>query len=382
MLPLFQKTKKLKDVSSAEKLAWLRLWRTENVGPATFYRLLDRYQSAETALAHLPDLAKRGGRAKPLKAPETGAIEKEYEALLKYGGDFICAYEENFPVILSTLDDAPPVLSYMGNISLLQKPCFGVVGARNASLNGRKFTEKLARDMGEAGYTVVSGLARGIDTAAHEGSLKTGTVAVLAGGLDVIYPPENDKLYKAIADKGLLITEQALSQPMYPQIFPKRNRIISGLSEGTIIVEATMKSGSMITARLAAEQGREVFAVPGFPLDPRAEGPNYLIRQGAKLATGAEDILQELQEFKPRINAQNLQQELQEKSTDIYINDNGDYTAQIYGILSSTPVTVDEIVRICQLSTGSVLSTLLDLELAGRILRLPGQRICRLENDA
>lgn len=382
MLPLFQKTKKLKDVSDAEKLAWLRLWRTENVGPATFYRLVDRYQSAEEALEVLPELAKRGGRAKPLKAPSLPEIEKEYETLLKHGGNFVCAYEEDFPVILSTIDDAPPVLSYKGNIALLKNPCFGIVGARNASINGRKFTERLARELGENGYTIVSGLARGIDTAAHEGSLKSGTVAVLAGGLDVIYPPENEKFYKQIAEQGLLISEQAFGQPIHAQLFPKRNRIVSGLSEGTLVVEATMKSGSMITARLAAEQGREVFAVPGFPLDPRAEGPNYLIRDGAKLVTRVEDILQELQEFKPQIGTRNIPQDLAEKVANTYINENENCSDQIYEILSTTPITVDEIVRICQLSTGSVLSALLDLELAGRVLRLPGQRICRLENDA
>lgn len=368
-------------VDLPEKMAWLRLSRTENVGPVTFYRLVEAYGSARKAIEALPELAKRGGRSKPLSAPPVSQIEQEYQALKKFGGDILCAGEDAYPVALAAIDDAPPVLTYIGDIKLLQKTCVGIVGSRNASLNGRKFTEKLARDLGAAGASVISGLARGIDTAAHQGSLESGTVAVLGGGLDIIYPPENKDLYDNIRTRGLIIAESPFGQQPFAQSFPRRNRIISGLSQGIVVVEATFKSGSLITARMAGEQGRDVFAVPGHPLDPRAEGPNALIRDGAQLVRHAGDILESLSAFRsgahfgalhdsarqryealsppPRIDEQTLERT----------------RAEILGCLSHTPVSVDEVIRSAGLPAAAVQIVILELELAGRVQRLPGQRV-------
>ncbi len=295
MLNLFDKPNI--NANANEKLNWLRLSRTENVGPITFYKLIDRYGSAAAALEALPDLAKKGGRKKPLTAPPINVIEKEYSKLQKIGGDLVCANEAAYPLALASTDDAPPVLSYLGHIDMVKPPCLGIVGARNSSLNGRKFTQKLARELGEAGQIIVSGLARGIDTAAHEGALKTGTIAVVAGGIDVVYPRENQKLYEEIIDHGLILAESPLGMQPIARHFPKRNRIVSGLSAGIIVMEATVKSGSLITARMAAEQGRDVYAVPGYPLDPRAQGPNKLIQDGAVLVQNSRDILDKLIDF-------------------------------------------------------------------------------------
>lgn len=229
-------------MSDQDKLHWLRLARTENVGPITFYRLLEFYGSPEKALEALPDLAKRGGRKNPLIAPPLSAIEQEYVALRKLGGDIVTAGERQYPIALAAIDDAPPVLSYLGNPALLQSSSLAIVGARNASINGKKFSQSLAADLGAQGQIIISGLARGIDTAAHQGALKTGTIAVVAGGIDVIYPEENASLYKAIAEGGLVLAESPFGQKPFAQSFPRRNRIVSGLSKAVIVVEATLKS--------------------------------------------------------------------------------------------------------------------------------------------
>lgn len=284
----------VEQASEFEKLQWLRLFRTDNVGPITFYRLLEYYGSAEKALEALPELAKRGGRKKPLVAPALDQIEREYEMLLQRGGQVIIASEQSYPSPLRALDDAPPVLSILGDVSILQKSCIGMVGARNASINGRRYAEKLAGELGKNDHVVVSGLARGIDTAAHKGALNSGTIAVVAGGIDVVYPEENKELYAQIIEKGVVVAESLLGQKPYAQSFPKRNRIVSGLSQAVVVVEATQRSGSLITARMAGEQGRDVMAVPGHPMDPRASGPNHLIREGATLVRGVEDILEGL----------------------------------------------------------------------------------------
>jgi DNA processing protein len=218
-------------------------------------------------------------------------------ALEKFGATILCAGEPGYPLALAAVEDAPPVLSVIGDINLLARPTIGIVGARNASLNGRKFAEILARDLGENGHAIASGLARGIDTAAHTGSLPTGTIAVVAGGLNIVYPPENKKLYDQICEQGIIIAESPFGQEPFAQSFPRRNRIISGLSQGVVVVEASLRSGSLITARMAAEQGRDVFAVPGHPLDPRAEGTNSLLRDGAILVRSATDILNDIGHF-------------------------------------------------------------------------------------
>lgn len=364
-------------LGDAEKLAWLRLFRTENVGPITFYRLLEFYGSAENALDALPELAKRGGKKKPLVAPSDSNVLREYEALQRLGGEIVTAACPDYPLALAATDDAPPVLSYFGDLSLAHKNCIGMVGSRNASMNGRKFTEKLSRELGGREVVIVSGLARGIDTAAHKGSIDTGTIAVVAGGIDVIYPEENASLYELIKEQGLILAESPLQQKPFAQSFPKRNRIVSGLSTGVVVVEANMRSGSLITARLAGEQGRDVYAVPGHPMDPRAAGTNHLIREGATLVRGSEDILENLLDFSG--NAMREPSYTNVSSLEPSV----DYTAEvpenaadlIAENLSFTPLHVDELIRNCHLSVSCVQTALLEMELAGRVKRLPGNRV-------
>lgn len=365
-------------ISEHESLSWMRLCRTDNVGPITFYQLISRFGSAKDALDALPELAKKGGRKKPLTPPSIARIEAEYEALQKMGGNIITAQDTQYPLALSSIDDAPPVLSYFGDIKLANKNCIGVVGSRNASISGRKFAQTLASDLGERDQIIVSGLARGIDTAAHHGALKSGTIAVVAGGIDVIYPKENTKLFHAIAENsGLVLAESALGQAPQARLFPKRNRIVSGLSAAVVVVEANMRSGSLITARLAGEQGRAIMAVPGHPMDPRAAGSNHLIREGATLIRDASDAMEEILNF----GGNSLREPLYEgfQHHDFAHDKSGDIPENAPQIvlenLSFTPVTVDEIVRNCHLSVGSVQSLLLEMELAGRIIRLPGNRI-------
>ncbi len=361
--------------SPSEKIDWLRLIRTDNVGPITFYRLLENFGSAAAALDALPSLSKRGGKVRPLTAPPVDAVMREYDELQKRGGDIICAGEADYPISLAATEDAPPVLSYIGQRRLLRRPSIAIVGARNASAAGRKMTETLARDLGAAGQVVTSGLARGIDTAAHEGALETGTIAVVAGGIDIIYPPENASLYKRICEEGLVIAESPLGMEPLARHFPRRNRIVSGLSAGVVVVEATLNSGSLITARLAAEQGRDVYAVPGHPLDPRAEGPNRLIRDGAVLVSGAMDILQNLNAFTGRAFEEKPQFPWIPQTPPEDDIPPEEVRDQILTTLSLTPLAVDELVRTCHLTIPVVQTILLELELAGRLQRLPGNRV-------
>lgn len=260
-------------LTDAERLDWIRLIRTENVGPITFHRLMEQYGSAAKALDMLPELARRGGRSKPLRVAPKAEAEREVQANRRFGARLICACEPDYPEPLAAVDDAPPVISVAGHAHLLRRRAVAIVGARNASLNGKKFAESLARDLGEAGLLVVSGLARGIDTAAHAGSIASGTAAVLAGGIDVVYPPENEGLYRDIMALGVVVAESPIGTQPQARHFPRRNRLISGLSLGVLVVEAALRSGSLITARMALEQGREVMAVPGSPLDPRCQVP-------------------------------------------------------------------------------------------------------------
>ena len=277
------------DLPRAEKIARLRLWRTPRVGPATYRSILERFGTAEEAIDQLPAHMKSLGK-RTLNIPEKRAIVSEIESLHAMGGRFIFDGAPEFPPLLSHTEDSPPVLGTIGNLDLLQRPCLAIVGSRAASLNGKRLTAQYARAMGQAGFAVVSGLAKGIDAAAHEAALPTGTIAVVAGGLDMIYPRENHNLHQAIARDGLIVSEQPLGMPTSARLFPLRNRLVSGLSLGTLVVEANARSGSLITARLAGEQGREVMAVPGSPLDGRSEGTNQLIRQGATLIAGPEDL--------------------------------------------------------------------------------------------
>lgn len=367
-------------LSENEKLDWLRLSRTENVGPITFYRLVERYGSAGEALEALPELSKRGGRKKPLKAPPESEVQKEYDALRNMGGEIVTAACEIYPLALGAIDDAPPVLSYFGDIKLANRNCIALVGARNASLNGRKFAEKLARELGEREQTIASGLARGIDTAAHHGSLESGTVAVVAGGIDVVYPQENTALFEQIKERGLVLAESPLGATPQARHFPKRNRIVSGLSRACVVVEATMRSGSLITARMAGEQGRDVMAVPGHPLDPRAQGPNHLIREGATLVRNADDILEIIRNFTGNTLREPLQPVYSYTATpanDDDVPQNAQET--VLENLSFSPVALDELLRSCHLTIPVLQTVLLELELAGRIKREPGGRVSLLQ---
>ncbi|MBK6896816.1 MAG: DNA-protecting protein DprA [Alphaproteobacteria bacterium] len=369
--------------TDSEKIDWLRLSRTEHIGPVTFYQLMARFGSAAQALDALPELSKRGGRARPLIAASRAEAEREYAALQKIGGDVITVSCEAYPLALSALDDAPPVLSILGNPALLNRSCIGVVGARNASLNGRKFAEKISRELGQRGQVIASGLARGIDTAAHQGSLETGTIAVVAGGIDVVYPEENQKLYEQIAQRGALLAESKFGQKPFAQSFPRRNRIVSGLSKGVVIVEATMKSGSLITARLAGEQGRDVYAVPGSPLDPRAAGPNHLIREGATLVRGADDVMEALLNFSGNALREPLFASTGYDVAPLSGENPADSEREaVLSCLSHAPINIDELIRACHLTVSAVQTILLELELAGRVRRLPGHRVSLISGDA
>ena len=277
-------------LSDSERRDWLRLSRPEHVGSVTFQKLIARFGSASAALEEMPRMASRGG-GKNFALPDAGDAEREIAELVQLGGRMIAACEAEFPRGLAALEAPPPLISVLGHPHLLQKEIVAIVGARNASALARKFTDILSRDLGFAGIVVASGLARGIDASAHEAALAVGTVAVVAGGVDIIYPPENEKLYAAIKKQGVIISEMRLGDAPQAHHFPRRNRIISGLARGVVVVEAAVKSGSLISAQYALDQGREVFAVPGSPLDPRAWGTNRLIRDGATLTEGAEDIL-------------------------------------------------------------------------------------------
>lgn len=359
-----------------ERLAWLRLARTETIGPITFHRLIAKYKTASKALEALPHFS----RNKPITLPSIDSAAQELAKLNSLGGQMILACDETYPLSLAAIEDAPPVLSVLGNIEFLQQKSIGVVGSRNASLNGRKFAWKLAKDLSESNYVVTSGLARGIDTAAHEGALAKGTVAVVAGGVDVIYPRENETLYAQIVKAGAIVSECALGTQPIAQHFPKRNRIISGLSLGIVVVEANLKSGSLITARTAGEQGRDVMAVPGFPADPRSEGSNALIRDGAALIRSADDIIEHISSFsRPSYESRPSSADLLfEPNAQEYIDETEAHNL-ILREVSVSPIAIDEIVRTCHLTSAVVQGTLLEMELNGLVQRLPGNRVCLLQ---
>ncbi|HEV8016350.1 MAG TPA: DNA-processing protein DprA [Stellaceae bacterium] len=348
-------------------------------GPVTFYQLLARFGSAEAALAALPEIARRGGRARPLSLFARAAAEREMQLLHAAGGRLVAWGERDYPPALAPLDDAPPLISVKGDTKFFERHAVAVVGARNASANGRRFARDIALQLGQHGLLVVSGLARGIDAAAHEGSLASGTVAVLAGGIDQVYPEENRALHEQIAERGVLIAELPVGTEPQARHFPRRNRIISGCALGVLVVEAALRSGSLITARFALEQGRDVFAVPGSPLDPRCRGANDLIRNGAILTETVDDIMRELQ---PRLGAA-LGERKREAYTPAESVAPGDgelarARERLVELLSPAPVPVDELVRQCQLSAALVVTILLELELAGRIERQPGNRVALL----
>lgn len=354
-------------LTDAARRDWLRLARTENVGPVTFAQLIARYGEASVALAALPDLARRGGRVSPLGVPTLDQVRRELDAGEALGARLIAACEAEFPSALAAIDPPPPLLWARGDVAFLHQSSIAVVGARIASAGGQRFARGLAADLGAAGQVVVSGMARGVDGAAHEGALATGTVAVLGGGIDDVYPSEHRDLYERIVEQGCVVSESAPGRTATAKDFPRRNRIIAGLSRAVVVVEAELRSGSLITARLAAEQGREVLAVPGSPLDPRARGTNDLIRQGAALCEGAEDVLRALEGI-----GGFRDQERPFVPSPICDQDIDAIREKVAALLSPTPVSRDELVRAAAAPAPVVLAALTELALAGRAELLPG----------
>lgn len=360
-------------LTEAQRLDWLRLLRTDNVGPATFRQLLNRFGSADAALDALPGLLKRSG--KPSRITTRSEAEDEIAGLTRYGARLVASGEADYPPLLGYIPAAPPLITMAGGTNLDWLRTVAIVGARNASAAGIKMTRLLAGDLGERGYTVVSGLARGIDTAAHRATLTTGTIAVLAGGLDKIYPDENIPLAHDILDNGgALLTEMPLGWEPRARDFPRRNRLVSGLSLGVVVVEAAKRSGSLITARLALEQNRDVFAVPGSPLDPRAEGGNALIQQGARLITGAADIIETLGSADPARNAL-FDRDWEPDLLPDAPPPSEDDRSRLLSSLSATPIDVDELVRQSGLTASTMQMLLLELDLAGQIEWSSGQLV-------
>ncbi len=362
----------------------MRLCRTETIGPISFFAMLRRFGSARASLEMVPKLARRGERSKTVTAVTRSEAEAELAALHRAGARMICWGEPIYPSALAAIDDAPPILTVLGRAELLESPMVAVVGARNASANGRRFSSDLAASLGRGGVVVVSGLARGIDAAAHLGALETGSVAVVAGGVDVVYPAENRGLHEALARDGAIVAELPLGTEPQARHFPRRNRIISGMALGVVVVEAAARSGSLITARLALEQGRDVFAVPGSPLDPRCRGSNDLLRHGATLTESGEDVLSQIGPLleraiqpQPRparsVEIPKVQSWPLLEASDFAEDDSG--FALILERLGPTPVAVDELVRQCHLSAAAMATLLLELELAGRIERHPGNLV-------
>jgi DNA processing protein len=362
------KTPNTTHLTDAQRIDWLRLIRSDNVGPRTFRSLLKHFGSARTALERLPDLARRGGAARPGRICNEEDARAELAASKRLGVHLVAPDEDGYPPRLATLEDAPPLLGVRGLRDALMRPVIAIVGSRNASGAGLKFAGTLARDLGEAGFVIASGLARGIDQAAHRASIASGTVAVLAGGHDKVYPPEHEELLAAIIDNGgAAISEMPLGHVPRARDFPRRNRLISGAALGVVVVEAAHRSGSLITARMAAEQGREVFAVPGSPLDPRAAGTNDLIKQGATLTTCATDVIEAVEPIMGR------PVELREPDDDPLAHepDAGD-RARIVSLLGPTPILLDDLIRMAGTSPAIARTVLLELELAGRLERHGG----------
>ena len=356
-----------------EQIACLRLIRTPNIGPMTFSLLLQRYGSAAEALRAVPDLARRGGRL--LKPASRAVAEAELTANERAGARLLFKGGQDYPARLAKFDDAPPVLSAKGSVHLLGRPGVAIVGARNASINAQRLAQALAEDLSTEGYVIISGLARGIDAAAHNGALSSGTIAVIASGIDAVYPSENTDLQESIAEAGLVLAEMPPGTQPTPRHFPIRNRIIGGLALGTIVVEAAERSGSLITARETAERGGEVMAVPGSPLDPRSRGCYHLIREGATLIRDIGDIMECLarpmgagvppaQDWKTGRLAPGTPEAI-DQCRDAILSGLGPETTDI-----------DEVIAWCDAPTATVLAALLELELAGRVTRHHGNRIC------
>ncbi len=377
---MFGSAPKTKPMPREQIIDWLRLIRSSNVGPTTFRQLINRFGGARAALEALPELTRRGGAKTSPRITSREQAEEELDQLQAMGGRMVGIGEPDYPFLLQFIHAPPPLLAMMGSLPRNDGRTIGIVGARNASASGQKLTASIAGELGEHGITVVSGLARGIDAAAHTAALPTGTIAVYAGGLDKTYPAENIPLARDILkNNGLLVSEMPLGTVPRARDFPRRNRLVSGMSRGVLVIEAALRSGSLITARLALEQDRDVFAVPGSPMDPRAAGTNRLIRNGAILVTGAGDILEEFSRLSP--------------APDLFARDGQDLFAdqdaplpplhqvspsdrqKVQDALSTTPTPVDDLVAATSLEAPVVQSILLELDLAGRIERSAGQLV-------
>ena len=350
----------------------VRLIRTPGIGPITYRQLLLRFGRADAALAAIPDLARRGGGKAPAICPRSAA-EREYAAVEKAGARYLVLGQGLYPRALAELENAPPLLTAMGRMGVLDQPTVAIVGARNASAAACRFARGLAHELSREGVAVASGLARGIDSAAHDGSLDGGTIAVIAGGVDIYYPPENEARQREIAERGLLIAEMPPGTEPRARHFPYRNRIIAGLAAGTVVIEAAPRSGSLITARLAAEAGREVMAVPGSPIDPRAQGCNQLIRDGATLIQSASDVLECIGNLHGKVCSPPILSEFRPapESTE----SEPDILPLVEELLGAAPVPVDEIVRLSGATAGAVQLALLELDLAGRLDRHAGNKV-------
>ena len=346
----------------------IRLIRSPSIGPVTYRQLIVRFGSAASALDAIPDLARRGGGKVPALFSREQA-EREITTVEKFGARYLLLGQGLYPPLLAELDDAPPVLIAKGRLNLLDQPAVAIVGARNASAAACRFARGLAYDLGAQGLVVVSGLARGIDSAAHDGALESGTIGVVAGGIDVFYPPENETRQNALYERGLVLAEMPPGTEPRARHFPYRNRIIAGIALGTIVIEAAPRSGSLITARLAAEAGREVMAIPGSPLDPRAQGCNQLIRNGATLVQNAADVVEAIEPARPRVATSRMPYETRPPELD------GEALDSVEALLGPSSVPVDEIIRLSGASSGAVQMALLELDLAGRLDRHAGGKV-------
>lgn len=369
-------------LSEQQRLNWLRLIRTRNVGPTTFRDLINHFGSAEAALEALPELRQAGGASRPLLIPSKADAEREMATADHLGARFVAIGEPDYPAILQHMDMPPPLLAIKGNAGLFHPPAVAIVGARNASATGARMARMLAAGLGQQGYAIVSGLARGIDAAAHEASLATGTIAVMAGGLDRLYPPENAALFEQIAAQGVLISEMPFGHQPRARDFPRRNRLVAGLGLGLVVVEAAQRSGSLISARLAGEMGRLVFAVPGSPLDPRAAGANALLKDGAILVTQTSDITEALSPLSggPPVAPMTP---ANEPPTDFsaVTSPAQNERAIVIEALGPAPTEIDELLRHCALTPAQLAMVLLELDLADRLERHSGGAVSLIPGD-
>ena len=397
-------------LTDEQRFDWLRLIRSENVGPRTFRALLNSFGGAAAALEALPDMARRGGASRPIKVASVEDVERELQSAHRLGVRYVALGEPAYPEHLRRIDSAPPILAVLGRDEALQQPIVAIVGSRNASAAGLAFADRLARGLGQAGYVVASGLARGIDQRAHVAALATGTIGVFAGGHARPYPPESVPLIPRIAEFGAIVSEMPIEWEPRGRDFPRRNRIVSGLSLGIVVVEASRGSGSLITAKFAAEQGREVFAVPGSPLDPRAEGTNDLLREGASLCARIEDVLTMLEPMRERdlfsvaeqigVGGEPLWDEAEMPGVETrsaprtaigaemdeggaaFRADEDALRARVVALLSPSPVTFDELCRAAQCGPRELRTITLELELAGKIERSGGDRLALMTRES